>query len=142
MRRIALLLITLGLVLGGCGHVATVPQDDGPIVLAERTGSTAATIIEMIVGQSPKAVTFAGKTVVFQPSDAADVCLLAHEETHATDQITMGLVQWSTAYAVQLAECELRDRQPRAWCLRNVALERRAYEVQHRCQAEPGRFAR
>ena len=144
MRRLAacaLALLSVFLALPGCGHVATVPKDDGPVVLSERAGSATATIIEKFVGQSPKAATYAGKTVVFQPGDAKDVCLVeAHEGCHADDQSRLGIIPWTIAYITQLVTCEMK--QPRGVCLRSIPLEALCYARQHLCQREPGRFER
>lgn len=127
-------LAAIAALLAGCAHEVETAAPPQPIVLSERLGSTAAVVIGEIVGQPPKAVTYAGVTVIFSPSDAHDACLEAHEAVHAADQTRMGLVQWSIAYAVQLGECERENVV--AWCLRSIALEAAAYRAQHDCQAK------
>lgn len=113
----------------GCAH-----ERHQVVVLPERIGGPVADILEAITGQEPKAVAAPGlPTVVLQPADASDPCLIAHETAHRRDQVELGAVEWTVSYLRQLTDCE-RD-QPRAWCLRNIPLEAEAYAAQHRCQA-------
>lgn len=133
-------LVLLGLALAafaalalGCAH-----QEAGPgvVVLPEKAGSIAAKAIRAAVGQEPKAATIpGGPTVVFQPDDADDVCLVeAHEGQHRMDQAEMGTVAWTLTYVDQYLECVGAGRE-RAWCLRSMPLEVVAYRQQHACQA-------
>lgn len=115
----------------GCAHApAAQPR---PIVLPEKAGSVAAKAIRAGVGQEPKAATIGGYTIVFQPDDADDVCLLEHEKSHAEDQHDMGTVSWTLSYVDQYVECVTAGR-AREWCLRNMPLEVVPYKRQHDCE--------
>ena len=121
---------TLVLGLFGCAHS---PTPSTVTVLSDRVGGPASEALEVLTGQEPRAATlpYVG-TVIFQPADADDTCLLAHEAQHRTDMADMGAARWVATYLHQLGACE-RER-PRAECLRTIGLEARAYEVQHACQ--------
>lgn len=141
----ALRTIVVGLLVGAaltvlvlaavcCSHA---PAGPGRIILPERLGSIAAETIGALVGQEPKAATIpGGPTIVFQPADAGDTCLWAHEQVHREQQAEMGPGPWSEAYARQLAACERGN--DRGTCLRTIPLEAKAYEAQHECQAMRG----
>lgn len=124
------LFVALALALSGCAH-APMPTR---VVLGDRLGGLASQVLGMLTGQEPKAATLPGlPTIVFQPADADDPCLDAHERVHREDQWTMGGGRWTAEYLRQLGACE-RERS-RGECLRTIELEARAYEAQHACQA-------
>lgn len=120
------------LACGGCAH----QQAPGAIVLPERVGSVAALAVTAAVGQEPKAATLPGPvTIVFQPKDASDVCLVdAHEGQHREDMREMGTQRFLRAYVDQYVECVTEGRS-RPWCLREMPLEKLAYRRQHECEA-------
>ncbi len=129
----AILLALLGVALltfTGCAHQQEPAADT--IVLNERTGGPVAFVLGQVTGQTPKAATLPYlPTIVFQPADANDLCLMAHEGVHRMDQVDMGGVAWAAEYLRELVECE-RARPP-AECLRTIALEAKAYDAQHAC---------
>lgn len=117
---------------GGCAHQPTPAVDT--IVLNERTGGPVAFVLGQLTGQTPKATTLPYlPTVVFQPEDANDTCLMVHEGVHRMDQVDMGGATWGAEYLRELVECE-RSRPP-GECLRTIELEAKAYAAQHACMA-------
>jgi hypothetical protein len=139
MRTLQVVLIVLGVLAWaalalGCAHDPE-PAKPRLVVLPEREGQLAARVIGALTGQRPTATTLpGGVVVVFQPADAADPCLLAHETVHVADQHEMGPVPWLVEYGRQLAECEARPGADRGTCLRTIPLEQAAYKAQHECQ--------
>lgn len=122
----------LGGFIAGCAHREEAPAK---VVLPEKAGSLAAKVIRAVTGQEPKAAAVpGGPVVIFQPADAEDVCLWAHELVHRDDQERMGSVAWVSEYAAQYAECR-KGGYSSAWCLRSIDLELSAYRRQHECAA-------
>jgi hypothetical protein len=118
----------------GCAHEPS-PAPAKLVVLPEREGTIAAKVIGSLTGMRPTATTLPGGViVVFQPADAKDPCLIAHETVHVADQREMGTIAWLVEYQRQLADCEARPGADRETCLRTIPLEQPAYRAQHECQ--------
>jgi hypothetical protein len=132
----ALLAIAL-LTMVGCAHQPNPAAE--VVVLNERIGGPVAQALELLTGQEPKAITAPYlPTIVLQPRDANDPCLLEHEGVHRLDQVDMGGVEWAKEYARELVDC--RRTRPSAECLRTIPLEAKAYAKQHACMAGSSRL--
>jgi hypothetical protein len=126
----AVLAVLVSVAFGGCAHQPTPAADT--IVLNERTGGPVAFVLGQLTGQTPKATTLPYlPTIVFQPQDANDTCLMVHEGVHRMDQVDMGGATWGAEYLRELVECERSN--PPAECLRTILLEAKAYDAQHAC---------